>query len=52
MEKDLSNLIKHKDELTKEALQSFIDHLQKDIKTLRKEANKKFNVVKKLKNKK
>jgi hypothetical protein len=49
MEKEFSNLIKHKDELTKEALQSFILHLQKDIKTLRKEANKKFNVVKKLK---
>tara|TARA_R110002020_G_scaffold149892_1_gene326377 strand:- start:287 stop:439 length:153 start_codon:yes stop_codon:yes gene_type:complete len=49
MEKEFSNLIKHKDELTKEALQSFINHLQKDIKTLRKEANKKSTVVKKLK---
>tara|TARA_R110002124_G_C8607056_1_gene484951 strand:- start:262 stop:414 length:153 start_codon:yes stop_codon:yes gene_type:complete len=49
MEKDFSNLIKYKDELTKEALKYFINHLQKDIKTLRQEANKKFNVVKKLK---
>ena len=36
MEKDLSNLIKYKDELSKEALKSFIDHLQKDIKTLKR----------------
>lgn len=49
MEKDFSNLIKYKDELTKEALKYFINHLQKDIRTLRQEANKKFNVVKKLK---
>ena len=49
MEKEFSNLIKYKDELTKEALKYFINHLQKDIKTLRQEANKKFNVVKKLK---
>mgnify|MGYP003648304731 FL=1 len=49
METDLLNLIKYKDELTKEALKSFILHLQKDIKTLRKETSKKSYVLKKLK---
>ena len=51
MKKEMPNIVKYKDIITKRTLSSFINNIEKDIKTLTKEIKDKKFVLKKLNNK-
>jgi hypothetical protein len=51
MKKEIPNIVKYKDIITKRTLTNFINNIEKDIKTLTNKIKEKKSVLKKLKNK-